>query len=96
MELQATSKKDSREKVYERVCKVVKETLQIKNKTISEESRYIDDLGSDSLDQVELIMNLEDEFKSAISEKEAETLTTIGSTVDYILNKMSESGEKLE
>jgi acyl carrier protein len=54
---------------------------------VTEEAKFVEDLGADSLDQVELIMALEDEFKLKIPEEEAEKLTTVEAAVSYVLKK---------
>ena len=73
------------ENVFERVRDVIVEQLGIENaETISVETTFIDDLGADSLDVVELIMALEEEFDMEIPDSEAEKIVTVGDVVDYI------------
>ena len=64
---------------------IVADKLSISEDQITEEASYIDDLGADSLDTVELVMALEDEFDLDIPDDEAEKLTTVGKTMDYVL-----------
>ncbi len=71
--------------VLEKVKSVVVEQLGVSEEEVSEDVSYIDDLGADSLDTVELVMALEEEFDTEIADEDAEKLTTIGKTVDYIL-----------
>ena len=66
---------------------VVAEKLNVGEDQVTEEAKFVEDLGADSLDQVELIMALEDEFELKIPEEDAEKLTTVGSAVDYVLKK---------
>ena len=70
--------------VEERVKKIVVEQLGVKEDEVSNEASFVDDLGADSLDTVELIMQLEEEFGIEIPDEEAEKLTTVKAAVEYI------------
>lgn len=70
--------------VEERVKKIVVEQLGVKEEEVSSESSFVDDLGADSLDTVELVMALEEEFECEIPDEEAEKITTVQQAVDYI------------
>lgn len=70
--------------VFEKVKDIIVEQLGVDEGEIAMESSFIDDLGADSLDLVELIMALEEEFDLEIPDKEAEKITTVGDAVDYI------------
>lgn len=70
--------------VEERVRKVVEEQLSVNQDQITKEASFIDDLGADSLDTVELVMALEEEFGIEIPDEEAEKITKVGEAVDYI------------
>ena len=74
--------------VDERVKGIVAEQLGIGVDEINNESSFIDDLGADSLDTVELVMALEEEFDIEISDEEAENISTVQTAIDYI-NKLS-------
>ncbi len=70
--------------VFEKVKKIVVDQLGVEEDDISMESSFIDDLGADSLDIVELIMALEEEFNLEIPDAEAEKITSVGDAVEYI------------
>jgi acyl carrier protein len=70
--------------VEERVKKIVVEQLGVKEDEVSNASSFVDDLGADSLDTVELVMALEEEFECEIPDEDAEKITTVQQAVDYI------------
>lgn len=70
--------------VDERVTKIVAEQLGVAEGEISNISSFVDDLGADSLDTVELVMALEEEFDTEIPDEEAEKITTVQLAIDYI------------
>jgi acyl carrier protein len=70
--------------VEERVKKVIEEQLSVNQDQITKEASFIDDLGADSLDTVELVMALEEEFGVEIPDEEAEKITKVGEAIDYI------------
>ena len=72
------------ESVENRVKKIVAEQLGVNESEIKNESTFVDDLGADSLDTVELVMALEEEFETEIPDEEAEKITTVQLAVDYI------------
>ncbi len=72
--------------VFEKVRRIIAEQLGIEEDDIQMESSFLDDLGADSLDIVELIMALEEEFDIEIPDSEAEKITTVGDAVEYIKN----------
>ena len=69
---------------FDKVKEVIMDKLGVDEDKINVEASFVDDLGADSLDTVELIMQLEEEFGMEIPDEEAEKLTTVGSAVDYI------------
>ncbi len=73
------------QEVFEKVRSVVVEQLGVSEDEVTREVSYIEDLGADSLDTVELVMALEEEFSTEIADEEAEKLTTVGKTVEYII-----------
>ena len=70
--------------IEERVKKIVVEQLGVKEEEVQQSSSFVDDLGADSLDTVELVMALEEEFETEIPDEEAEKITTVQQAVDYI------------
>ena len=70
--------------VEERVKKIVVEQLGVKEEEVTSEASFVDDLGADSLDTVELVMALEEEFKIEIPDEEAEKITTVLQAVNYV------------
>jgi acyl carrier protein len=70
--------------IEERVKKIVVDQLGVKEEEVTVDASFIDDLGADSLDTVELVMALEEEFDCEIPDEEAEKITTVRMAVDYI------------
>jgi len=70
--------------VAERVQKIVVEQLGVKAEEASPKASFVDDLGADSLDTVELVMALEEEFECEIPDEEAEKITTVQQAIDYV------------
>ncbi len=74
----------SSEEVFERVKKIIIEQLGVTESTVTLEASFVDDLGADSLDIVELVMALEEEFDIEIPDSDAEKVVSVGDVVDYI------------
>lgn len=77
-----------RDELLKKIKSIVSDKLSISEDQVTEEASFIDDLGADSLDTVELIMALEDEFDMDIPDEEAEKLTTVGKVMDYVLERI--------
>ena len=72
------------ENIEQRVKKIVAEQLGVNEADVKSESSFVNDLGADSLDTVELVMSLEEEFETEIPDEEAEKIATVQQAVDYI------------
>jgi acyl carrier protein len=70
--------------VVDRVRKIVVEQLGVKEEEVTLEASFVDDLGADSLDTVELVMALEEEFETEIPDEDAEKITTVQQAIDYV------------
>jgi acyl carrier protein len=70
--------------IEERVRKIVVEQLGVNDDEVTTSASFVDDLGADSLDTVELVMALEEEFECEIPDEEAEKITTVQQAIDYI------------
>ena len=70
--------------IEERVKKIVVEQLGVKEDEVTNAASFVDDLGADSLDTVELVMALEEEFETEIPDEEAEKITTVQEAIDYV------------
>jgi len=75
----------------ERVKKIIVEQLGVNSEQVSTEASFIDDLGADSLDTVELVMALEEEFDIEIPDEDAEKITTVDQAVEYIEEHVTDS-----
>ena len=76
--------------VADKVKKIVVEQRGVSEDQVTPEAKFIEDLGADSLDQVELVMALEEEFGSEIPDEDAEKLTTVGDAIKYVEGKSQE------
>ena len=74
---------------FDKVKEIIVDKLGVEDGKITMEAKFIDDLGADSLDTVELIMQFEEEFGIEIPDEEAENLLSVGQAVDFISNKLN-------
>lgn len=72
---------------FEEIKRIVVEKLQVDEKQVTQEANFIEDLGADSLDTVELVMDLEEHFEIEIPDEDAEKLRTVNDAVEYITAK---------
>jgi len=76
--------------VFERVMKIVVEQLGVDEDQVTKDASFVDDLGADSLDTVEMIMAFETEFNIEIPDEDAEKITNVGEAVKYIEERLAE------
>ncbi len=74
------------QEIEEKVISIIADQMNIEKSEISRDTSFINDLNADSLDTVELVMELEDEFEMSIPDEEAEKIQTVGQAIDYIVN----------
>ena len=74
----------SSEEIFDKIKEIIVEQLGVAENSVTEEASFIDDLGADSLDIVELIMALEEEFDIEIPDSDAEKIVTVGDVVEYL------------
>ena len=77
--------------IEERVKKIIIEQLGVKEELVASDASFVDDLGADSLDTVELVMALEEEFECEIPDEEAEKITTVQQAIDYVKAHLDEA-----
>jgi acyl carrier protein len=77
--------------IEEQVKSIVAEQLGVKEDEVTNDASFVDDLGADSLDTVELVMALEEEFETEIPDEEAEKITTVQQAIDFINARQSDS-----
>jgi acyl carrier protein len=75
--------------IEQRIKKIVAEQLGVKEEEIKNESSFVNDLGADSLDTVELVMALEEEFECEIPDEQAEKINTVQEAIDYVSTNAS-------
>lgn len=74
--------------VQDRIKKIIAEQLGVEEEEVIPEAKFVDDLGADSLDTVELVMALEEEFDVEIPDEDAEKIQTVGGAIDFIKEKV--------
>lgn len=79
------------ENIEQRIKKIVAEQLGVKEEEVKNESSFVNDLGADSLDTVELVMALEEEFECEIPDEQAEKINTVQEAIDYVTANTSAS-----
>ncbi len=75
--------------IGDKIKSVIAEQLGVKSEEVTEQAKFVDDLGADSLDTVELVMALEEEYGIEIPDEDAEKLTTVGEAIKYIEEKFA-------
>lgn len=74
------------------IKKIIEDKLGVNSEQITMEASFIDDLGADSLDQVELVMDFEDKFEVDIPDEDAEKMRTVGAAINYLKERLKEKG----
>jgi acyl carrier protein len=77
--------------VADKVKEIIVNQLSVTEDQVTEDAKFIEDLGADSLDQVELVMALEEEFGADIPDEDAETLTSVGDAIKYITERQADA-----
>ena len=80
--------------VQDKITEIIVEQLGVKPEEVVPEASFVDDLGADSLDTVELVMALEEEFGCEIPDEDAEKIQTVGQAIDFIGQHMGKGGQK--
>mgnify|MGYP003386964869 CR=1 FL=1 len=70
--------------IFDRLANVITDTLKVDRSRVTLESRFVEELGADSLDMLSLVMQLEDEFATTIADEDAKSLTTVGAAMEYV------------
>lgn len=79
----------TREEIFEEVKKLIADSMRVEPQEIKEDSKFVDDLGADSLDIVELVMAMESKFEIEIPDDDAQKIRTVGEAVDYLVNRLN-------
>lgn len=79
--------------ITNRIKKTIAEQLGVQQSTVTEEKAFVADLGADSLDEIELVMAIEDEFGIEIPDDDAEKITTVQQAIDYVAKRLSEQAK---
>jgi len=79
------------EEIEQKVISIVSEQMGVDKGEIKRETSFVNDLNADSLDQVELVMEFEDEFEMSIPDEDAEKIQTVGQAIDYIAGHLNKS-----
>jgi acyl carrier protein len=82
---------DHMSSIEEQVKSIVAEQLGVKEEEVTNDASFVDDLGADSLDTVELVMALEEEFETEIPDEEAEKITTVQQAIDFVTARRSDT-----
>jgi acyl carrier protein len=81
------------EEVYNKVVEILQEVLDVQPDEVNPESRFIEDLGAESLDMAQFVMSLEDEFQKSIDDEKLGEIKTVEDAVDYIQTELAEQDE---
>ena len=82
-----------KEEIYEKVVEILQDVLNLGDTEVTPESRFIEDLGAESLDMAQFVMSLEDEFEKSIDDEQLSEIRTVEDAVDYIQAQLAEQDE---
>ena len=83
----------TKDEIRAKIKKIVVENLGVSEDQVTDDAQFAQDLGADSLDQVELVMSLEEEFGAEIRDEEADSLNTVGDAINYIEKRIADKAE---
>ena len=83
----------TKDEIREKIKKIVVENLGVSEDQVTDDAQFSQDLGADSLDQVELVMSLEEEFGAEIRDEDADSLNTVGDAIAYIEKRLADKAE---
>ena len=83
----------TKDEIREKIKKIVVENLGVSEDQVTDDAQFSQDLGADSLDQVELVMSLEEEFGAEIRDEDADRLNTVGDAIAYIEERLADKAE---
>ncbi|MBR2373817.1 MAG: acyl carrier protein [Lentisphaeria bacterium] len=83
----------TKDEIREKIKKIVVENLGVSEDQVTDDAQFSQDLGADSLDQVELVMSLEEEFGAEIRDEDADSLNTVGDAINYIEKRIADKAE---
>ena len=83
----------TKDEIREKIKKIVVENLGVSEEQVTDDAQFAQDLGADSLDQVELVMSLEEEFGAEIRDEDADSLNTVGDAINYIEKRIADKAE---
>ena len=83
----------TKDEIRAKIKKIVVENLGVSEEQVTDDAQFAQDLGADSLDQVELVMSLEEEFGAEIRDEDADSLNTVGDAINYIEKRIADKAE---
>ena len=83
----------TKDEIRAKIKKIVVENLGVAEDQVTDDAQFSQDLGADSLDQVELVMSLEEEFGAEIRDEDADSLNTVGDAINYIASRIADKAE---
>ena len=84
---------NQKDEIFNKITEILQEVLNLQVDEVTPESRFVEDLGAESLDMAQFVMSLEDEFKKSIDDEELAEIKTVQDAVDYIQTQLAEQDE---